>query len=198
MRSSAITLPGARFGTFSRVASLLLVLVFVVAVALLLAYRSFRGEGRPELALSTDPISLYVVNDGKVDERRSGVSPAWSPDGKRLAYKGDFDGNIWIDDRAFSLGVGPDGRVEWTPDGRSLLFEGNGIRLLDVRTGTDRLVTPGTLPALSPDGRSVAYLRYTRSKRIKQVVGSTLAIVPLAGGQARVVARTQGGEYGPH
>jgi Tol biopolymer transport system component len=138
------------------------------------------------------------VNDGNVEERRSGVSPAWSPDGKRLAYKGDHDGNVWVDDRAFRLGVRPGGRVQWTPDGGSLLFEGNGIRLLDVKTGIDRLVAAGTLPALSPDGRTVAYLRYTRPKRTKHRFGSTLQIVPLAGGRPRVVARTQGSAYGPH
>jgi dipeptidyl aminopeptidase/acylaminoacyl peptidase len=176
----------------------LFALALAVALALLLGYGFFRGEGRPELALATDPISLYVVNDGEVEERRSGVSPAWSPDGKRVAYKGDFDGNVWIDDRAFPLGVGIEGNLQWTPDGRSLLFEGNGIRLLDVTTGRDRLVAPGTSPALSPDGRTVAYLRYTRSKLTRQLRGSRLELVPLAGGQPRVVAQTQGGEYGPH
>ena len=192
MRPSARRLPGTRLGA-------LVVLLAVASIAVFaLASRSLTTEDQPELALSTDPIALYVVNDGKVEERRSGVSPAWSPDGKRLAYRGDFDGNIWIDDRAFPLGIGVDGQVQWTPDGRSLLFEGNGIRLLDVTTGVDRLVVPGTLPALSPDGRSVAYLRYTRSKRTEERVGSALEIVPLAGGEPRVVARTRGSEYGPH
>ncbi len=91
----------------------------------------FRVRRRWELAVSTDPIALYVVENGKVEERRSGVGPAWSPDGRRLAYKGDFDGRIWVDDRPFLLDVGIGGEVQWTPDGRSLLFEGNGIRLLD-------------------------------------------------------------------
>jgi Tol biopolymer transport system component len=196
MRPNA--LPGRRFRALPWALFVLLGVASIVVFALLLSSRLLRGNGRPELALGTDPISLYVVNDGKVEERRSGVSPAWSPDGKRLAYKGDFDGNLWIDDRAFPLGVGPDGRVQWTPDGRSLLFEGNGIRLLDVRTGTDRLVAPGTLPALSPDGRTVAYLRYTPPKRIKSAYGSALQIVSVAEGKPRVLARTQGSAYGPH
>ena len=170
----------------------------VLALAFVFASGFFQGERRFELAVSTDPISLYVVENGKVEERRSGVAPAWSPDGERLAYKGDHDGKIWVDDRAFALGVGIGGELQWTPRGRSLLFEGNGIRLLDVRTGVDRLVAAGTLPALSPDGRTVAYLRYTRKKPTTQPVASTLEVVPLAGGKPRIVARTRGPELGPH
>jgi WD40-like Beta Propeller Repeat len=44
----------------------------------------------------------------------------------------------------------------------------------------------------------VAYLRYTRTTPTGAPVGSTLELVPLRGGKARVVARTRGPEYGPH
>ena len=184
--------------SLSRAALLALVLVGVLALAFVLVSRSLQGETPLGAAVSTDPIALYVVENGKVEERRSGVGPAWSPDGRRLAYKGDFDGRIWVDDRPFLLDVGIGGEVQWTPDGRSLLFEGNGIRLLDLRTGVDRLVAPGTAPALSPDGETVAYLRYRRTKRTGQLVGSRLQLVPLTGGTPRIVARTRGPEYGPH
>jgi dipeptidyl aminopeptidase/acylaminoacyl peptidase len=151
---------------------------------------------QPDLAVATDPISLYVVRAGRVEERRSGVAPAWSPDGTRLAHIGDHDGNVWVEDRAYPVGVTVNGGLAWTPDGRFLLYERRGIRLLDTETGEERLVAPGTLPALSPDGQSVAYLRYRRKRSTP--VASALFVVPLAGGPPRVLARTEGPPYGPH
>jgi Tol biopolymer transport system component len=50
-------------------------------------------------------------------------------------------------------------------------------------------VADGQSPALSPDGRWIAFLRYVPSRR-----SSDLAIVPAAGGQARPV-RLPGGPY---
>jgi WD40-like Beta Propeller Repeat len=80
---------------------------------------SEQGSGRPELAVGTNPISLYVVNDGKLEEKRSGIRPAWSPDGTRMAYGGDYDGNVWVDDRSYSVGDITGGQLVWTPDGQS-------------------------------------------------------------------------------
>jgi WD40-like Beta Propeller Repeat len=185
---------GPAIAMVRRAALVLLVAGFVLV--LVLAARSSHGEDLPRLAVATDPISLYVVDDGDVEKRRSGVSPAWSPDGERLAYQGDHDGKVWVDDRAFPLGTSTDNRMQWTPDGRSLLFEEDGIRLLDIRTGTDRLVAPGKSAALSPQGRMVAYLRTTQPERTKATRVTTVRIVPLAGGRPRVLARTQGSAYG--
>jgi WD40 repeat protein len=164
----------------------------------LLAGCSFGDEGRPEMAIGTNPIALYEVNDGSLEERRSGVDPAWAPDGERLAHIGDHDGNVWVENRSFPLGITVDGSLEWTPDGRSLVIERGGIRLLDVETGAERLLRPGTLPALSPDGRAVAYLRIMRQNGTGIAIGSSLRIAPLKGGKPQVLARTVGGPSGSH
>src|SRR5215216_1828457 len=133
---------------------------------------SEQGSGRPELAVGTNPISLYLVNDGKLEEIRSGIRPAWSPDGRQLAYGGDYDGNVWVDDRSYPVGDITGGRLAWTPDGQSLLYERGGIRLLDTTTGAERLVSPvrgqrcrqtvAPWPISATSGRKV---RKTRSQR---------------------------------
>jgi Tol biopolymer transport system component len=168
----------------------------VLTIAACACGSSPRGSEPSVLAVGTDPIALYVVNDGKVEEQRSGIAPAWSPDGRQLAYGGDYDGNVWVDERSYP--VGDIASLEWTPDGRFLLYERGGIRLLDTITGTEELVAPGTQPALSPDGRTVAYLRYEKQKGTGNPIASTLQVVELAGGEPRVLARTNGPPFGPH
>jgi Tol biopolymer transport system component len=55
--------------------------------------------------------------------------------------------------------------VSWSPDGRFLLFPGNGIgiQVLDIRTGATRRLTGGSNldddAAWSPDGRRIAFSR---------------------------------------
>jgi Tol biopolymer transport system component len=168
----------------------------VLTIAACACGSSPRGSELSVLAVGTDPIALYVVNDDKVEEQRSGIAPAWSPDGRHLAYGGDYDGNVWVDDRSYP--VGDIASLEWTPDRRFLLYERGGIRLLDTATGTEELVAPGTWPALSPNGHTVAYLRYKRKKGTTDPIASTLQVVELAGGEPRVLARTTGPPFGPH
>ena len=68
------------------------------------------------------------------------------------------------------------GTVEWTPDGRTILFSANrredweleplrgDIYALDIASGTIRALTtrdgPDMMPQVSPDGRRIAYLGY--------------------------------------
>jgi TolB protein len=96
--------------------------------------------------------------------------PAWSPDGKRIALSMDVGGNLEIGI------VGADGgpveriashpRVDlqpaWSRDGASLFFtsaRNGGWRIFrhDLATGADSALVQGIQPAVSPDGRSLAY-----------------------------------------
>ena len=104
----------------------------------------------------------------------NGISnrPVWTPDGRRLVYSSNDD-LWWIaadgSGRPESLLVANGNRFAGTvtPDGRAVVFQEsasdrNGIRSMVFDSApASRLVIPGTFgesaPALSPDGKWVAY-----------------------------------------
>lgn len=82
---------------------------------------------------------------------------SWSPDGRRILFKGGVlsvaDGKI----RAFDTGDRP----VWSPDGRRIAFEvGNAVYVANADgTGRRRLASGNATiePAWSPDGRRIAF-----------------------------------------
>jgi TolB protein len=121
--------------------------------------------------------------------------PAWSPDGSRLAFAYQSTGNLEIGI------VGADGgpvetiasnpRVDiqpaWSRDGQSLFFvsaRAGGFRIFrhDFATNTDTALTNGIQPAVSPDGKQIAYEQ------------SGLRVIDLATGESRIV-RDEETEY---
>ncbi len=102
------------------------------------------------------------------------LDPAWSPDGRRLAFTygvcDDCPGDILTIDssggrrREFSDAVGS--RPVWAPDGHSITFvtTGQSIASIDLTNGrTSPLINAGSTsldyPAWSPDGSRLAYSR---------------------------------------
>ena len=96
---------------------------------------------------------------------------SWSPDGRRVAYAWNRDGNfdIWVQ----SIDGGDPTRVTsspvderqpaWSPDGQRLVFrsesDGGGLFTVDVNGGPVRRIAPyGRRPAWMPDGRDVVFL----------------------------------------
>lgn len=102
------------------------------------------------------------------------MSPAWSPNGKQLAYV-SFEGRrsqIYIADvatgqrRQVSAAPGINGAPAWSPDGRQLaiVLSTSGapkIYLLTIATGQLKAVTSGasidTEPNFSPDGQALIF-----------------------------------------
>jgi dipeptidyl aminopeptidase/acylaminoacyl peptidase len=109
---------------------------------------------------------------------------------------------------AWSVGGGNELRAaattEWTPDGKSILFEGlrdpdaerkyqtTQIYAVDVASGAIRDVVnaPGAWgrPSISPDGRQLAFTGYPASKKTHTV--SDLYVMPLAGGAMTKITGT--------
>jgi len=118
------------------------------------------GENRVVVAESTQPL----------------MSPAWSPDGRRLAYV-SFEGNqsaIYVQTlrtgtrERVSMRAGHNGAPAFSPDGRKLaltlsLVEGNfDIYTLDLGTQVLRRLTDhpaiDSEPAWSPDGETIYFM----------------------------------------
>ena len=94
--------------------------------------------------------------------------------------------------------------IDWTPDSKSIVFDADPapdadlnyevsqLRIVDVASGATRdLVTkPGAWehPAVSPDGRTVAFVGYPTSQHTYTV--SDLYVVPVAGGEMRKISGT--------
>jgi len=145
-----------------------------------------RRTGGGSMALVRRPI------DGGEEEvlfARGGAqvfAPAVSPDGRRIAFELHADGRrdiaLWEDGRVTRVTDDDalDTSPAWTPDGRFLLFDSDrgGVYNLyawEAARGAVRQVTnveTGALaPQVSPDGKTIAFLTYTRA-------GYDLATVP--------------------
>jgi TolB protein len=121
--------------------------------------------------------------------------PAWSPDGSRIALAFSLSGNLEIGVVSANGGavqtIAPHARVDiqpaWSRDGASLFFtsaRAGGFRIHrhDFASGSVTALVAGIQPAVSPDGKLLAYEQ------------SGLRVLDLASGESRMI-RDEETEY---
>jgi tricorn protease len=155
----------------------------------------FRGEIVTVPAEHGNP--RFVTETPGVHER----SPAWSPDGRSIAYFSDASGEYQLhvasqdgkaEVRTFDLdGAGFYDSPDWSPDGNKISFRDNSWSLfwIDVASGHITKVVSQSLygylntltPAWSPDSKWLAYT--THSKTYHQ----TIHLYSLETGESRAV-----------
>ena len=134
-------------------------------------------RGDPDHALGS--AEIFVMNaDGTAragaDGQRSGEdsAPAWSPDGRRIAFASGRDGNFEIyvinadgsRQRRLTRNTGRDVGPVWSPDGRRIAFESNWqVYVMNADGSGQRRLTRNAArnfaPAWSPDGQRITFER---------------------------------------
>jgi serine/threonine protein kinase len=112
------------------------------------------------------------------------TQPAWSPDGRFIAYASDQTGNfdIWVQPvaggRAVQVTSDPatDWQPSWSPDGNTLAFrserDGGGIFVVPALGGRERrLTTFGLWPEFSPTAPQLLFV-------VRPTPADTSAVVP--------------------
>lgn len=144
--------------------------VFNTRIAYVSAQRGFAGSRYSLIVADVDGANPQVV----FSSSEPLMSPAWSPDGRKLAYVSFENGQseIYIHDlvqrsrRLIASQSGLNGAPAWSPDGTRLAYtqapDGNvDVFVRNLVTGRTKRISRhpaiDTEPAFSPDGQTLAF-----------------------------------------
>jgi Tol biopolymer transport system component len=193
------------------------------------ASRAVKGIVSPALSPDGKRIVFEALNQlwlmeigGKprqlTNDRFYKEDPAWSPDGKSIAYSSDKGGDedlyildvaSGIEKRATALARSAEVAATWSPDGRMLAYEDQegATYTLDLATGQNRKIIPSLFapskPSWSPNGKTIAIgalKPYTR--RFREGTSQILTVDVATGAQtftepAPFASLSTRGEDGP-
>jgi Tol biopolymer transport system component len=151
-----------RRGTGLKIVVLFRMLLATLAVLLLVGHAS---------AAAASPIRQLTSTEA------ANLRPAWSPDGKRIAFQRSEDDayHVYVMDadgrneRRVTSGTADDRHPAWSPDGKLLAVDSGTdaqreIWVVDVagssRTQVTRMGAIATFPSWSPDGTRIAFYVY--------------------------------------
>ncbi len=144
---------------------------FATRIAYVTSMRQADGKERVELRIAdADGYGPQTI----VSSEEPIMSPAWSPDGRKIAYVSfeNAQPSIWVQEvftgrrERMTSFKGINGAPAWSPDGRSLAMtlskDGNpDIFVMDVARRSLRPLTRhwsiDTEPSWSPDGKSIVF-----------------------------------------
>ena len=130
------------------------------------------------------------------------AQPAWSPDGRFIAYTSNQTGNfdIWVQPigggRAVQVTNDPalDWQPAWSPDGNTLAFRserrGGGIFLVPALGGRERQVAPfGHVPQWSADGAKVLITLQAPFASASNVIPHVFLVDPSGAAPSRILEK---------
>jgi tricorn protease len=167
---------------------------------------------------------LWIVNreGGEAARLTTGVgtetNPLFSPDGTKVAFTGQYDGNVDVYVVPATGGVpqrltyhpDPDMAVNWSPDGKSLLFVSGRTSVSRRYDKLFSLALDGSLPkelplpmahegAYSPDGMRLAYEPIQRAnamwKRYRGGMATPIWIANLSDSSVERIPRTDSNDF---
>jgi hypothetical protein len=145
---------------------------------------------------------FVMARSGRVNlVARGGLSPAWSPDGRRLAFAAPTPNGtteLFVADASgrhrASLTRTPlasENDPGWAPDGRRLVVEREGTLVLVRADGArERPLVAGREPAWAPDGRRIAFVG-------DRAGSEDVYVVEVSTGRVRPVTFSPGAESAP-
>lgn len=156
-----------------------LLIPILIAAAALIGVWLFRKAEAPATLATLPKLSQLTFAEG-VEQY-----PAWSVDGKQLAYSSEVAGirKVFLkrletgEETQLTRGINDDIQPAWSPDGETIVFararvanqklepgdvfgafEGADIWSVNVRTGSEaKLIDNAVNPTFSPDGKSIAF-----------------------------------------